>query len=226
MIKKASCLVLTVLFSFQSLFFNVPLVHADMPVLAMPVSNQLLALSTPSEPIMLQGLRYNPQTPFRFQFIIQQGDKALPLDQLRDQGMNLVRYFLAAITIPEEDLWVNLSPYEKNKIIPEGLGLTRLGSDMLVQDYVLKQLSSSLTFPDSKSGSDFWHKIYSETERQLGRTDIPVSTFNKVSTSAASRCFLTKVSSLNNSLFLVVFVFSPSRSSTNFVLSKFLTTEI
>ena len=169
---------LAFLFILQTI--NIPLAQAYSPILSIPLPNQMLALSAPLEPIMLQGLRYDPQKPFQFEFILQQGDHPLPLDQLRDKGMELVRYFMAAMTIPESELWVNLSPYEKTRIVPSELGVTRLGSDMLIQDYVLKQLASSLTFPNSKLGSDFWQKIYAQAKTRFGNTNIPVSTFNKV----------------------------------------------
>ena len=55
---------------------------------------------------------------------------------------NQIEYFLAALTIQESDLWVNLSPYEKDRIIPEALSSTKMGRDMLAQDYILKQISS------------------------------------------------------------------------------------
>src|SRR5277367_3567129 len=129
MLKRFFCIFLSVLFFLQTFFIDLPAARADSALLSLPVSNQMMALSAPLRPVMLQGLRYDPQQPFQFQFILQQGDKSLPLDQLRDQGMNLVRYFMAAMTMPETDLWVNLSPYEKDRIIPGGLGETRLGSD-------------------------------------------------------------------------------------------------
>ena len=177
--QRILSIVLVPIFLLQSLLFNISNGFAS-PILSLPVTNQMLTLSSPEQPVMLQGLRYDPQKPFQFEFVLEQGDKALPLDQLRDQGMGLVRYFMAAMTMAKDDLWVNLSPYEKDRIVPEGLGVTQLGSDMLIEDYILKQLSSSLTFPDSLTGHRFWQKIYSETERHFGRTDVPVSTFNKV----------------------------------------------
>jgi len=169
------------LFFLQSFVINfLSVACANSSLLSLPSASQMLALSKPLQPLMLQGLRYDPAKPFQFQFILQQGDHPLALNQLRDRGMDLARYFMAAMTIPAQDLWVNLSPYEKNRIIPGELGVTRLGSDMLVEDYILKQLSSSLTFPGSKLGNDFWQDIYAQTMARFGRTDVKVSTFNKV----------------------------------------------
>ena len=36
-----------------------------------------------------------------------------------------VEYFLAAMTIPEADLWVNLSPYEQDRVMDDNLTKTQ-----------------------------------------------------------------------------------------------------
>ncbi|MBF0331714.1 MAG: hypothetical protein HQL17_07230 [Candidatus Omnitrophica bacterium] len=92
----------------------------------------------------------------------------------------LIKYFLAALTIPEKDLWVNLSPYEKDRIVPEAFGQTEMGRDLLAQDYLLKQITASVIYPDEKVGKEFWDKVYAESLRKYGTTDVPVDTFNKV----------------------------------------------
>jgi hypothetical protein len=92
----------------------------------------------------------------------------------------LIKYFLAALTVPEKDLWVNLSPYEKDRIVPEEFGQTEMGRDLLAQDYILKQLTASVIYPDDKAGQEFWAKVYAAAEEKYGTTDVPVDTFNKV----------------------------------------------
>jgi len=83
---------------------------------------------------------------------------------------------MASLTVPKGDLWVNLSPYEPDRIVPEALGQTEMGRDLLAQDYLLKQLTASLMNPEGETGKKFWEKIYSA----VGATDIPVDAFNKV----------------------------------------------
>jgi len=73
------------------------------------------------------------------------------------------------LTIPEKDLWVNLSPYEKDRIIPQALGQTALGRDLLAQDYILKQLTASLIYPEKNLGKEFWDKVYAKAQRLYGR---------------------------------------------------------
>ncbi|MEI8011474.1 MAG: hypothetical protein WCI27_03180 [Candidatus Omnitrophota bacterium] len=113
--------------------------------------------------------------PFRFDFILDKGDARAEGDSLR-----LFKYFLASLTVPEKDLWVNLSPYEKDRIVPDAFGQTEMGRDLLAQDYLLKQITASVIYPDDKVGKEFWGKVYAEALKRYGTTDIPVDTFNKV----------------------------------------------
>ncbi|MBF0388145.1 MAG: HEAT repeat domain-containing protein [Candidatus Omnitrophica bacterium] len=75
---------------------------------------------------------------------------------------------------------INLSAFEKERIVPQALGSTPLGQDMLAEDYLLKQLTASLTNPDTEIGRAFWDKVYSAVQLQFGTTDVPVDLVNKV----------------------------------------------
>ena len=66
------------------------------------------------------------------------------------------------------------------KLIPSSLPITELGKGLLFQDYFLKQLSSSLTYPEAKTGRDFWGRLYGELLKTVKTASIPVNTFNKV----------------------------------------------
>ncbi len=55
-----------------------------------------------------------------------------------------------------------------------------MGRDMLSQDYLLKQLSASLTSPENTLGRKFWDRVYSEIEKKFGHVQVPVNTFNKI----------------------------------------------
>jgi len=101
-------------------------------------------------------------------------------EQLKQETTRLIKYFLAAMTVPEKDLWVNLSPYEKDRIIAPNLGQTQMGRDMLAQDYILKQLTASLIYPEKHLGKEFWDRVYAKAQQMYGTTQIPVNTFNKV----------------------------------------------
>ncbi|MCK5214223.1 MAG: hypothetical protein KAR05_02575, partial [Candidatus Omnitrophica bacterium] len=122
------------------------------PVQAQLVSNlpnpgQMLLLSQPFSPVSLRGITINPTNPFLFDFIVDRGDDLLLGSSLESESEKLIKYFLTALTIPDDEGWVNLSPYEDDRIISDSLSVTEMGRTMLEQDYILKQLSASLTNP-------------------------------------------------------------------------------
>ena len=139
-----------------------------------------VSLSPSFTPTLVRGIRVYPDNPLKFDFIVDSGDSGLKGEELKKESEKLIRYFLASLTLPEDELWVNLSPYEKDRITPDALGSTEMGIDMLSQDYLLKQITASLTNPDSDLGKEFWSKIYKKAYEQYGTTNIPVDTFNKV----------------------------------------------
>ncbi len=146
----------------------------------MPEPSAMLGLSAPYQPIMIKGLSVDRDNPFMFDFIMEQGQEPLAADALKKEGEKLIRYFLASLAISEKDQWVNLSPYEKEKLIPEALGVTELGRDLLVQDYILKQITSALTDPNKELGKEFWNRVHLRAQELYGTEDVPMDTFNKV----------------------------------------------
>ena len=141
---------------------------------------QVSAPSQALNPPLLQGIKIYPDEPLRFDFILDKGDANISFNDIRVDSTRLLKYFLAALTIPEHDLWVNLSPYEENRVIPPTFGLTEMGRDLLAQDYLLKQLTTALLFPQDKTGEKFWQKIYALAQQKYGTTDIPLELINKV----------------------------------------------
>lgn len=142
---------------------------------------EMVSLSPAFRPPVLSGVKVYANDPFHLDFILEKGDiPDLQSKALRQESTRLIKYFLASLTIPEKDLWVNLSPYEENRIVPEAFGQTEMGRDLLAQDYFLKQLTSSLMFPDGELGKKFWAEIYRQAREKFGSMDMPVDTFNKV----------------------------------------------
>ncbi|MDP8264039.1 MAG: class I SAM-dependent methyltransferase [Candidatus Aceula lacicola] len=148
--------------------------------LGIPAPGMIVSLSQQFTPAILRGLQVFPKDPLRFDFIVDRADSELKNKEFTQETEKLIRYFLASLTIPEKDLWVNLSPYEQDRIIPDTLGKTEMGKDMLVQDYLLKQITASLIHPDGDIGKGFWDRIYKSAYDKYGTTQIPVDTFNKV----------------------------------------------
>lgn len=150
---------------------------SEASINALPSPTSLLPVSKVYSLPLLRGLKLDEANPLNIDFIIDTADTG---DVTREEASMLIRYFLAALTLPENDLWVNLSPYEKDRIAPESLSVTEMGRDMLAQDYVLKQLISTLTYPENNTGKDFWDKTYEKVLSVAGTLNIPINTFNKV----------------------------------------------
>ncbi len=140
----------------------------------LPLPNQMLALSQPVSHPALRGIKINPENPLQIAFIVDPQGQA---NITKDECDRLTGYFMAALTIPEEDLWVNLSPYEKDRIIPEALSQTDFGEGLLEEDYLLKQLAASLTYPESEPGRSYWQAINNPVGAGHDR---PVASFQKV----------------------------------------------
>ena len=141
---------------------------------------EMVALSPAFTPPLLKGVKVYANDPLRLDFIVDRGDERAGKNAQTDDVTRLIKYFLASLTVPRQDLWVNLSPYEKDRIVPEGFGQTEMGRDLLAQDYLLKQITASVIFPEGATGKAFWARIYKEAQEKFGTTDIPVDTFNKV----------------------------------------------
>ncbi len=149
----------------------------------LPTPGTMLGVSPSFAPPLIKGLMIHPDNPLQFDFLIDPGSvdfKGKTDQEKTDEYSKLIKYFLASLTVPEEELWVNLSPYEKDRIISENFGKTEMGRDLLGQDYILKQLAASLMYPEKELGKKFWQKVYKEAQAKFGTIDIPVNTFNKV----------------------------------------------
>ncbi len=157
----------------------------------LPSPGVRIDLSPDFAPAELKGITIHPENPLMFDFIIYKGDQfirhpersegSLIEQQLKkNEYTKLIKYFLASLAIPDEDQWVNLSPYEKDRIIKDDFGKTMMGRDLLAQDYILKQITASLIYPEEGLGKKFWEEVYTKAQKQYGTTNIPVNTFNKV----------------------------------------------
>ena len=106
----------------------------------LPQPGTMVGLSTAFMPVVMKGVSLHPANPLLFDFIVDAGDSGFAVEgsQFKAESEKLIKYFLASLTVKEDDQWVNLSPYEKDRMIPENLGKTELGRDMLAQDYILK----------------------------------------------------------------------------------------
>lgn len=124
--------------------------------LGLPEPTSVVAVSRQYNAPFLRGIKLDEDNPFKIEFLV---DTASKNDISKQEASSLIKYFMAALTVPAEALWVNLSPYEHDRIIPEKLGKTDLGEVLLKQDYLLKQVSASLTHPETEIGKDYWSAV-------------------------------------------------------------------
>jgi hypothetical protein len=78
--------------------------------LVLPQPGSMVNLTPAVTPAYLKGMIIDPNKPFKFDFIIFRGDKPLAQSQKKEEYTKLIKYFLAALAVPDEDQWVNLSP--------------------------------------------------------------------------------------------------------------------
>ncbi|MBF0490152.1 MAG: hypothetical protein HQL15_05965, partial [Candidatus Omnitrophica bacterium] len=149
-------------------------------LLNLPAPGLMIKTSYAFKPLELKGIQVYANNPLRFDFLVDKGNSGLRGQALKDEITHLTKYFLTCLTVPEKDLWVNLSPYEKNRIAPESFGVTEMGKSLLEQDYLLKQMMASLSYPENSLGREFWQKVYQKAKELYGTTNVPVGTFNKV----------------------------------------------
>lgn len=176
--KNVSIIVLA---AFLGTSLNYPVFAQTVdPIPHMSQPGVMVHLSPEFSPAYLKGIVIHPDNALRFDFIIYKGDRVLTQEQKKQEYTKLTKYFLASLAIPDEDQWVNLSPYEKDRIIKDDFGKTEMGRDLLAQDYLLKQITASLIYPQDKLGREFWTRVYAEAQKRYGTTNVPVNTFNKV----------------------------------------------
>lgn len=168
---------LVVWFTLFIFAVELPVFPQAVPAYNLPGAHVCLSLSCDNNYPLLKGIKLNHQDPLKLEFIIDpQGAASLS----REDADRLISYFLACLTMPEDHMWVNLSPYEKNRVIPSRLGRTGLGRDLLGEDYILKQVASSLTHPDSELGKKYWRQLYDKVYALTGDKKAVLNAFNKV----------------------------------------------
>jgi len=179
MFKKIRKIIsIVVIMAFLGTSINTP-VNAQVAII-MPPPGQMIHITRHFEPPQMVGLKIDLKDPFSFNFIMDQGENPMSTYDQKEEFNKIIKYFLVSLTMPNKQMWVNLSPYETNRIIPQVFGQTEMGRDLLAQDYILKQFTASLMYPEDGLGKEFWSKVYSQAQARFGTTEINVNTFNKV----------------------------------------------
>ena len=138
----------------------------------------IIGLSEPFHPVMLTGIKFDPNDPLKFGFIFDYGDQPLDEQALKRETEKLIKYFLTSLTIAEKDITVNLDP--KGVRLKESLKATVMGRDLVAQDYLLKLLAASMTDPRNDVGNAYWNAVYAKAVEVFRTIDIPIDSFVRV----------------------------------------------
>jgi hypothetical protein len=136
--------------------------------------------SKPYRPPSIIAIYSNPDQPTKFGWTIGHGSEVVPADEAPQMEHRLIEYFSTAVAFKDADFWVNLSPFEPHRILPDGLRNTRLGRDFILQDFELKKYVASLVNPSHPLGRDYWMAVSDrgfEASQLLTRT---IRLFQKV----------------------------------------------
>lgn len=175
---RTICWIIILTFSHNTIGINVLQARSAYAQSAlMPAPGTLLSASPTFMPPMLLAISIDENDPFNINFILESEKKA---NVGQKEIKPLIQYFLTFLTIPEKDLWVNLSPHEKDRVVDPDLEATLVGRDMLMEDYLLKQLSASMSFPGKEPGKTFWKKVNAKIHARYGDINIPADMFSKV----------------------------------------------
>lgn len=145
---------------------------------AMPLVSQTLNSNQSS--FFMKGVKTFSSEPFKFDFLVENNAVLDHSEKIEKDISKLLKYFMASLAIPNDELWVNLSPDEEDRVISESFSETDMGRDMLTQDYFLKQITSSLTNPEGELGDRFWNNLYARIYDQTGSLDFDLKAFNRV----------------------------------------------
>ncbi len=104
-VKKGLSLLILGVFFLNSI---IPSSYAQT-IFSLPTPGTV-TFSPPFTPPLVRGITLYPDHPLKFDFIVDVGDDHLAGDAFQKESMKLIKYFLVSLTVPEGDMWVNLSP--------------------------------------------------------------------------------------------------------------------
>ena len=67
--------------------------------------DQMVSPTDAFEPILVKGMVVYPKEPLKFRFIVDSGKDKVSNERIKDESERIVKYFLAAVTVPERDQW-------------------------------------------------------------------------------------------------------------------------
>lgn len=145
------------------------------------IAKYIGAFSGPQQfrPLLLRYFSYDPLTD-NFQLLLDKGNlKKIEDSQLKEQGQELLKYFLVGVALPDDNFWVNLRPDSEEQIIDEELVRTDLGKVLLEADLQLKKDVAKFTSPQTPEGREYWNKLYQKAGQIFSSQNITIPTLTR-----------------------------------------------
>ena len=102
-------------------------------------------------------------------------EEAISETNLEPIAKELIDYFFLGITLPSDDLWVNLNSVRESEITSPRLSLTDIGKVLLEADLTLKKDCSRFTDPRTKTGKEYWDNLQRRlNEEGLDTQQLPI----------------------------------------------------
>jgi hypothetical protein len=149
---------------------------------------RLMAPTSAYEPVNIKGVKVRYYDLEDTNFIVDVGQNRLSGEPLRSEGQKVIDFFGESFSTDVTNVWVNFSPCESNRMLPDALAGTELGKALLEIDYRLKLFSASCLHPDSAIGRAYWNELYQRSHHEFGSSNIPFQSYQKVTISAGGLC--------------------------------------
>lgn len=120
----------------------------------------------------LRAWRMRPDDALALDLILDSGDERIGQEHAVELSERLGQHFFTCLTLPRDCLWVNLSPVEGDRTMADPLMGTPLGFDLLSQDYILKQVVSTLVYPESEPGRSYFSELHRQLENSLNQESV------------------------------------------------------
>jgi hypothetical protein len=82
-----------------------PLFAQEFNVRSLPIPGNRINPSKIFMPLTFKGLVIHPKNALKFDFLMDTGHSALQGQDLKEEALKMMKYFLTALTMPEDDLW-------------------------------------------------------------------------------------------------------------------------
>jgi hypothetical protein len=140
--------------------------------------DRTVPLGIESEPPRLLGICVRPSDPEWLLPLYTKAGLDIGSEEWERLKKLFLSYFYTNLALPGDDLHVNLSTFQKDRMMPRNVAQTELGRMLAEQDCVLKQVTASILHPNHPAGRRYWDEIEVLSKR-IGNNG-PVELWQKV----------------------------------------------